>query len=167
MLSLPEKDILYLNTVAAKSGCVDMIDLEFFEASRPQKEIRRFQAMGVKVIASHHDFEATPDDCILHMLMDQMQQGGADVAKLAMMPQTMDDVIRLLKLTNDTKQKYPDLPLVTMSMGPMGVISRIAGEAFGSCITFGTDGQASAPGQLERKQLSQILDILHSAKEGE
>ena len=82
-----------------------MIDLEFFEATKPEKEIRRFQRMGVRVIASHHDFDETPDDRILRMLMEQMQQGGADVAKLAVMPKNADDVVRLLKLTNDIRQK--------------------------------------------------------------
>ena len=134
---MEEWKILKLNETAAKSGCADMIDLEFFEATKPEKEIRRFQRMGVRVIASHHDFDATPDDCILRMLMEQMQQGGADVAKLAVMPQSADDVVRLLKLTNDMKQKYPTLPVVTMSMGALGVVSRMAGEIFGSCITFG------------------------------
>ena len=98
------------------------------------------------MIASHHDFDATPDDRILRMLMEQMQQGGADVAKLAVMPQSADDVVRLLKLTNDMKQKYPTLPVVTMSMGALGVVSRMAGEIFGSCITFGAVGETSAPG---------------------
>ena len=112
---MEEWKILKLNETAAKSGCADMIDLEFFEATKPEKEIRRFQRMGVRVIASHHDFDATPDDRILRMLMEQMQQGGADVAKLAVMPQSADDVVRLLKLTNDMKQKYPTLPVVTMS----------------------------------------------------
>ena len=102
---MEEWKILKLNETAAKSGCADMIDLEFFEATKPEKEIRRFQRMGVRVIASHHDFDATPDDRILRMLMEQMQQGGADVAKLAVMPQSADDVVRLLKLTNDMKQK--------------------------------------------------------------
>lgn len=132
---MEEWKILKLNETAAKSGCADMIDLEFFEATKPEKEIRRFQRMGVRVIASHHDFDATPDDRILRMLMEQMQQGGADVAKLAVMPQSADDVVRLLKLTNDMKQKYPTLPVVTMSMGALGVVSRMAGEIFGSCIT--------------------------------
>ena len=65
--------ILKLNELAAKSGCADLIDLEFFEATKPEKEIRRFQRMGVRVIASHHDFDETPDDRILRMLMEQMQ----------------------------------------------------------------------------------------------
>ena len=158
---LPEKQILRLNEIAARSGCADLIDLEFFEAARPEKEIRRFQRMGARVIASHHDFHGTPDDRILRMLMEQMRQGGADVAKLAVMPQNTDDVLRLLKVTNDTKKRYPSLPLVTMSMGGAGVISRVAGEVFGSCITFGADGAVSAPGQMQADRLEMILDALH------
>lgn len=158
-----EKNILFLNEIAAKSGSIDLIDLEFFEATRPEREIRRFQRMGVRVIASHHDFRATPDERILQMLMDQMKQGGADIAKLAVMPNTADDVLRILKLTNDTKQRYPGLPVVTMSMGGLGVISRVAGEFFGSCITFGADGEVSAPGQMQMDVLEEVLDALHQS----
>ena len=158
---MEEWKILKLNETAAKSGCADLIDLEFFEATKPEKEIRRFQRMGVRIIASHHDFEETPDDRILHMLLEQMQQGGADVAKLAVMPQTPEDVVRLLKVTNDMKQKYPTLPVVTMSMGALGVVSRMAGEIFGSCITFGAVGEISAPGQIQANKLEDILEIIH------
>ncbi|MCD8323718.1 MAG: type I 3-dehydroquinate dehydratase [Clostridiales bacterium] len=164
--ALEEKKILYLNELAAKSGSIDLIDLEFFEATRPEREIRRFQKMGVRIIASHHDFHATPDDRILHMLMEQMKHGGADIAKLAVMPNSADDVLRLMKLTNDIKQKYPSLPLVTMSMGGLGVISRVCGETVGSCITFGADGQVSAPGQLQMETLADILDALHASRAG-
>ena len=162
---MEEWKILKLNELAAKSGCADLIDLEFFEATKPEKEIRRFQRMGVRVIASHHDFDETPDDRILRMLMEQMQQGGADVAKLAVMPKNADDVVRLLKLTNDIKQKYPTLPVVTMSMGALGVVSRMAGEIFGSCITFGAVGEISAPGQIPAGQLEHILQIIHKGLE--
>lgn len=158
---MEEWKILKLNETAAKSGCADLIDLEFFEATKPEKEIRRFQRMGVRIIASHHDFDETPDDRILHMLLEQMQQGGADVAKLAVMPQTPEDVVRLLKVTNDMKQKYPTLPVVTMSMGALGVVSRMAGEIFGSCITFGAVGETSAPGQIQANKLEDILEIIH------
>ena len=161
--ALEEKKIIYMNETAAKSGAVDMVDLEFFEAVKPLKGIRRLQGMGVRVIASHHDFDHTPDSRILRMLMDQMKEGGADIAKIAVMPQSADDVLRLLKLTVDTRKKYPDLPLVTMSMGSAGVISRICGETFGSCITFGADGAGSAPGQLQADDLAQILDTLHAS----
>ena len=52
-------------------------------------------------------------------------------------------------------------PLVTMSMGSLGVISRVAGEAFGSCITFGADGDVSAPGQMQADRLEMVLEALH------
>ncbi|MCD8232442.1 MAG: type I 3-dehydroquinate dehydratase [Clostridiales bacterium] len=161
--ALEEKKILYLNEIAAKSGSIDLIDLEFFEATKPEREIRRFQRMGVHIIASHHDFHATPDDRILHMLMEQMMHGGADIAKLAVMPNSVDDVLRVMRLTNDMKQKYPTLPVVTMSMGGLGVISRVCGETVGSCITFGADGAVSAPGQMQMDTLAGILDALHAS----
>ncbi len=93
--------------------------------------------------------------------MEQMKYVGADIAKLASMPNSVDDVLRMMRLTNDMKQKYPLLPIVTMSMGGLGVISRVAGEVFGSCITFGADGEGSAPGQMQMDDLGNILDALH------
>ena len=81
------------------------------------------------------------------------------------MPKNADDVVRLLKLTNDIRQKYPTLPVVTMSMGALGVVSRMAGEIFGSCITFGAVGEISAPGQIPAGQLKHILQIIHKGLE--
>ncbi len=159
---LAENDLFYLDEIAAKSGCIDMIDLEYFELSRPEREIRRLSQMGVRVIASHHDFFKTPQNAVLSMVMDQLAGSGADIAKLAVMPNSADDVIRLLDITDKTREKYPDVALLTISMGEQGVISRVAGETFGSCITFGADGEGSAPGQLQADTLESILDALHS-----
>ena len=58
-------------------------------------------------------------------------------------------------------EMYADRPMITMSMKKMGLISRIAGEITGSCMTFGTAGEASAPGQIDAEQLKQVLDLLH------
>lgn len=162
--ALSESEILHACEIAAKSGCIDMIDLEYFEREKPEREIRRLQQTGVRVIASHHDFRATPDDVILKKLMEQLLASGADIAKLAVMPQSPDDVIRLLRLTSDTKQTDPDCRIITIAMGDLGVISRVSGETFGSCVTFGADGEGSAPGQLQADTLAVILDALHSSK---
>jgi len=50
-----------------------------------------------------------------------------------------------------------------MSMAGTGVISRLAGEAFGSALTFGAATKASAPGQIPVNELKQVLDILHKS----
>ena len=161
--ALSAADIYDIHQVAAESDVVDFIDVEYFEAKNPQKEIAMLQEMGVYVIASHHDFEQTPDPEVIRMLLEQIRESGADVVKLAVMPQNMWDVLHLLEETNRFHENHPDHPLITMSMGAKGGISRVAGEFFGSCVTFGAGGQASAPGQLPVKQLEEILHILHQS----
>lgn len=150
-----------LHQVAAESKIVDFVDVEYFDVDNIDKEIRLLQKMGVRVITSHHDFEETPSGEIIAMLLEQMAQSGTDIVKLAVMPQTTEDVLCLLKETNAFHKKYPNQPLVTMSMGKLGVISRVSGETFGSCITFGAGKNASAPGQIPMMELQQILDTIN------
>lgn len=160
---LSAADIYDIHQVAAESDVVDFIDVEYFEAKNPRKEIAALQRMGTYVIASHHDFEQTPDPEVIRMLLEQIRESGADVVKLAVMPQNMQDVLHLLEETSHFHENHPDHPLITMSMGAKGGISRVSGEFFGSCVTFGAGGQASAPGQLPVKQLEEILHILHQS----
>ncbi|MGO4972424.1 type I 3-dehydroquinate dehydratase [[Clostridium] aminophilum] len=66
----------------------------------------------------------------------------------------------LLSATEEMKN-YADRPIITMSMSAAGVISRLCGGVFGSAMTFGTVGAASAPGQIPVKQLKESMKILH------
>ena len=90
-----------------------------------------------------------------------MQELGFDMTKIAVMPRKERDVLDLLDATLAMKETFGDRPFVTMSMGKIGIISRMTGECFGSSLTFGTAGAASAPGQIDAKELKQILHILH------
>lgn len=158
--SLTKDQIYDLHQVAAESKVVDFIDVEYFYTEDADEEIYTLQKMGTKVITSHHDFHETPSSDILFMLLEQMNHSNADIVKLAMMPNSVEDVLRLLEETNHFHQRYPKQPLITMSMGKLGVISRVAGETFGSCVTFGAGKNASAPGQVEMGKLRFILDVL-------
>lgn len=110
---------------------------------------------------SNHDFDKTPSFDEITGRLIGMKKLGADVAKLACMPNSAKDVLTLLSATEAVKSQYPDEPLITMSMGKLGTISRISGEIFGSALTFGSAKKASAPGQLEVTTLQQILRALH------
>ena len=151
-----------LYETAAKGGA-DLIDIEYFENEDDVLSIRVVKKSGARVIASHHDFRETPPLDEMRMRLEKMYEGGADIVKLAVMPKTPSDVLRLLSATSEIKEKYPSLPVVTMSMGKYGVISRVAGEVFGSCITFGSNARASAPGQMQMDKLSAVLEYLHEA----
>ena len=153
-----------LNKAVAESGYVDLIDVEIFAGEEVAREnIANIHAAGVAVVGSNHEFEKTPDKADLLYRLRKMQDMGADIPKIAVMPQSKADVITLLDATQEMYTKYADRPIITMSMGPAGVISRLSGEAFGSAMTFGAVGQVSAPGQIPVEQLRSALQILHTS----
>lgn len=158
--SLDSEKVYDLHQVAAESKVVDFIDVEYFYTEDADAEIYELQRMGTKVITSHHDFHETPSADVLFMLLEQMKHSNADIVKLALMPQSAEDVLRLLSETNHFHKRYPDQPLITMAMGKLGMVSRISGELFGSCVTFGAGKNASAPGQIEMAKLEEILKVL-------
>ena len=114
----------------------------------------------VSVILSNHDFTATPDESEMLRRLQHMEELGADIAKIAVMPQSAGDVLTLLSATHKASQSL-SCPVITMSMKGTGLISRLSGEVFGSCMTFGSVGEASAPGQIEAGRLKDILAIIH------
>jgi 3-dehydroquinate dehydratase-1 len=118
--------------------------------------IRRVHARGGRVILSAHDFQGTPNDEELASVFLRAYQLGGDVAKVAVMPQSPEDVLRLLAMTRRMSETLP-IPVVSMSMGSLGVMSRIFGGVFGSALTFATSAGESAPGQLPIKDLREIL----------
>ena len=117
-------------------------------------------AQGVPVIASSHDFEQTPPSQELLARIERMWASGADIAKIAVMPRSAQDVLRLLEVTQEAVRAQRG-PVVTMSMGRLGGVSRLAGETFGSAMTFGSAGSASAPGQIDARTLRAALSALH------
>ena len=153
-----------INIRAAQTGYVDMVDVEVFTGDEIVKKIiDGAHAAGVKVVASNHDFFKTPDKDDIVGRLRKMQDLGADIPKIAVMPQNKKDVLTLLAATEEMANEYADRPIITMSMAGTGVISRLAGEVFGSALTFGAAAKASAPGQMGVEDLKKVLTILHGA----
>ncbi|WP_426348157.1 type I 3-dehydroquinate dehydratase [Alloiococcus sp. CFN-8] len=153
-----------LNKSILSTGCVDLIDVEAFTGEEIVKDIiGEAQDNGVKVIASNHDFYKTPPKEEIIKRLRYMQDLGADICKIALMPENKRDTLTVLDATLEMCESYGDTPIITISMGGDGVISRLSGEIFGSAVTFGSLDKASAPGQIKVKELSQLLDILHNS----
>ena len=143
------------------TDCADLIDIEFFTAGADLSElIQDAHTAGVKVVCSSHDFHKTPPKVELVSRMTAMQQAGADLPKLAVMPQSRTDVLELLAATAEMADHHPESPVITMSMGALGAVSRLCGEAFGSAMTFANPGTASAPGQVGLDVVNAVLDSL-------
>ena len=150
------------NLLAAKSGLVDLIDVEFGAGEDALiHHIRELQGSSAKVVVSSHTFTHTPpQEELLHRLC-LMQKAGADIVKIAVMPNTPRDVMMLLSASEAFTHQHADTPVISISMGALGAISRIAGTVSGTAMTFGTVGAASAPGQLPAKTLAELLQALY------
>lgn len=161
---LSKQAYVQLNIEVAKSSFVDAVDVELFTGDEEVASIvNAAHQVGVKVIMSNHDFDKTPAYEEIISRLTAMQEKGADISKIAVMPTNKSDVLELLKATNDMCEKYADRPIITMSMAGTGVISRLCGEVFGSCLTFGAAKQASAPGQMGVHDLKEVLTVVHKS----
>ena len=154
-----------LNKEISKTGNVDLIDVELFTGDEVVTDIVDFaHDNNVKVVMSNHDFFKTPAKEEIVNRLCKMQELNADLPKIAVMPKTTTDVLTLLCATDEMVTKHAKTPIITMSMAGLGVVSRIAGETFGSALTFGAAKVASAPGQVEVNELYKVLKLMHESK---
>lgn len=149
-----------INREVLGMGLVDLIDVEFF--SHPQQRevlLPLAKTYGVYTVASNHDFQATPSEEEIVKRLCAMQDGGADIAKIAVMPVCRKDVLTLMRASAVMAEEKARVPIITMSMSGTGAVSRFASVLTGSCLTFGTAGAASAPGQIPVEDLKYLLDL--------
>lgn len=160
-LEIATKDYVRLLEEAIQSHAIDLVDVELSRGHNVMEElVACARENEVKVVGSCHDFHKTPPREDITATLCTMQRLGCDLAKYAVMPQKEEDVLTLLEATLTMKREHPETPVITMSMGPMGAISRICGERFGSAVSFGTAGPASAPGQLPATLLKQVFPLV-------
>lgn len=153
---------------AIKSGKIDLIDLEYrLDRDIISELMKLAHENDVKVILSNHDFEATPSANEMTSRMLEMKAMGADIAKIAVMPSNSEDVLALLTATENMKHVSNPIPVITVSMSSVGIISRIAGEIFGSAVTFAASGKGSAPGQIDADELDRNINTIHQSMLGD
>lgn len=152
-------DVDYGKTYQAylKNPFMDWLDVEMFRDQKVVSEIvQKAHQKKVLVVMSNHDFQKTPSQDEIENRLLKQDQMGADVLKIAVMPKSKQDVFTLMNATLKVSQQTTK-PLLTMSMGQLGTISRVATANMGGSYSFGMIGEASAPGQIDVTKLKQIL----------
>ncbi|EMB5604967.1 type I 3-dehydroquinate dehydratase [Acinetobacter baumannii] len=143
-----------------KNPFMDWLDVEMFRDQKVVSEIvQKAHQKKVLVVMSNHDFQKTPNQDEIEKRLLKQDQMGADVLKIAVMPKSKQDVFTLMNATLKVSQQTTK-PLLTMSMGQLGTISRVATANMGGSYSFGMIGQASAPGQIDVTKLKQILQTV-------
>lgn len=165
-LDISLEDYLTLNLQISESEYVQLIDVEMYMNPNGMNYlIELLKKNGKVVIGSHHRFDCTPSKEDMVEVLKNIEAAGADILKLAVMPKDNDDVEVLLQATNEAVCIRVNHPVVTMSMGALGVKSRICGEVYGSAMTFACVGEASAPGQMEINDLRNAMAQVHTIVE--
>ncbi len=140
-----------------KQPFMQLLDIEMFREQDSVKKLTQLaHQKNVLVIMSNHDFDKTPTQQEIEQRLLKQDQLGADVLKIAVMPKSKQDVMALMNATLNVSQ-HSQKPLLTMSMGRLGTISRIATANMGGSMSFGMIGEASASGQIDVVQLKELL----------
>jgi 3-dehydroquinate dehydratase-1 len=162
-IPLSEEQVVALICAVCASGLVQFVDFEMNNDPAHIAQVRAAaHAHGVSLLLSYHNFQSTPAHEVLCQHFTQAQTLGADVAKIAVMPERLEDVLAVLAATLESSQKL-DIPLVSMSMGGYGALTRLFGFAFGSAMSFVVGAAASAPGQVPMEDMQSVLAILQKS----
>jgi 3-dehydroquinate dehydratase I len=162
-IAIGEAQVVELYRSVCASGLVDLVDFEMDNDAAHVKAVRETSRLaGLPLVLSFHDFRATPSADALVQRFERAAAFDADVAKIAVMPQSLDDVLTLLAATSRASSSAT-IPLVSMAMGPLGAITRASGWLFGSAMTFAIGASGSAPGQMPIEDVRAAIDVLQRA----
>ena len=155
-----EGAIVELYEAACAEGIADLVDFEMSASRAGMAAVREASRRhGVGLVCSFHDFERTPPLAKLTAQFRRAEQLGGDVAKVSVMARGPEDALTLLAATQQASRALAPA-LIGVSMGPHGALSRIAGFAFGSALTFGVAAAGSAPGQMPIGELRAAIELL-------
>lgn len=163
-IALDDAGVVRLYDAVGAAGLVDFLD---FEMGNDADHVRQVQESarthGVRTIFSYHNFADTPGEDFLVQRFLQAEKLGADVAKVAVMPRERMDVLRLLAATARAEAQAR-IPLISMSMGPLGAVTRMIGGVFGSSLSFAVGAASSAPGQIPIADLKTVYEVIRRAR---
>lgn len=143
-----------IQTLLSLIHLADAVDIELCAPER-DAVVEKARTEGKTVIISTHDFQNTPEPDVMAGIIKESFEAGADIAKLAVMPQTLPDVLNLLEVTLHSGGK-----VCTIAMGNIGRHSRAVAPIYGSVMTYGYVDKPAAPGQLRVDELKSILKLL-------
>jgi|Deesub1362B_J571_1020462.scaffolds.fasta_scaffold00289_12 3-dehydroquinate dehydratase-1 len=152
MVKLSNKERLFLFQKVIPLA--ELIDIEMLsEIFNQVREIVKNERKTL--IASFHDFSGTPELDKMEALYMKASSEGADIVKIAVMADKVEDLKRMTQFTLNHAQR-----VVTLCMGKMSLISRIFFPFIGSLFTFGAVGEPKAPGQVSVIKLRQYINNL-------
>lgn len=144
-----ERDRIELLLQAAPYA--DLVDIELLAPLRDEFMAR----VNKPVIVSYHDFQGMPDMEEMAVILENMKNAGASLAKIAVTPKSLKDNLRILGVLLDA-----DMPVSMIAMGDIGRHLRAVAPLYGSALTYGFVAKSTAPGQMSLAELCLAKKLL-------
>ena len=134
----------------------DIVDIEL--GTRNLGEAMELLRKRAKCLLSLHELEGTPPLDKMREVVQRELEAGADICKVVTTAQSFEDNITVLKLITE----FPETRVVSLAMGPLGLVSRILCPLVGGDFTYASieKGKESAPGQITVNDLRQIYEMM-------
>ena len=132
--------------------CAPLVDYVDIELQSDDKYIKEIHDTGVTTIVSYHDFNKTPEINEIMYIVEKEQKLG-DIAKVAFMPQDLDDTLKILAILSHCEDT------IAISMSDIGSYTRVMASKFNSPITFAAGRDVTAPGQIDIETMKSLLNM--------
>jgi 3-dehydroquinate dehydratase I len=136
---------------------VDLVDIELSSKSILSRVLKQAKKFKVKTILSFHDFKKTPSRNKLEKIFFDCKKKHADFIKIAVMARSWKDMHQMLLFTLNHQSD----PIITLSMGQKGALSRIYFPSAGSRWTYTYATEATAPGQWNLKEMLPLFEKVY------
>ena len=153
-IDLSDEEYVALIKEVAEFYQPDYIDFEYFSHKGKFDDMLDFP----NLVLSYHNFEETPENMM--EILSELTSLTPKVVKVSVMAHNEQDVLDLMNYTRGFKTLNPEQDFVTISMGKIGKISRIAADLTGSSWSFASQEEPSAPGQISLSNMKKIQEIL-------
>lgn len=132
--------------------CAPLVDYVDIELQSDDKYIKQIHDTGVTTIVSYHDFHKTPEINEIMYIVEKEQKLG-DIAKVAFMPNDLDDTLKILAILSHCENT------IAISMSDLGSYTRVMASKFDSPITFAAGTDVTAPGQINIETMKSLLNM--------
>lgn len=132
--------------------CAPLVDYVDIELQSDDRYIKQIHDTGVTTIVSYHDFHKTPEINEIMYIVEKEQKLG-DIAKVAFMPNDLDDTLKILAILSHCENT------IAISMSDLGSYTRVMSFKFDSPITFAAGRDVTAPGQIDIETMKSLLNM--------
>ncbi|HFI0468003.1 TPA: type I 3-dehydroquinate dehydratase [Streptococcus suis] len=155
-LDLEDQEYVDLIKEVAAIYQPDYIDFEYYSYQSVFDQMLEFP----NLVLSYHNFDETPANYM--EIMSELTSLSPAVVKMAVLANSEQDVLDVMNYTRGFKTLNAEQTFATIAMGELGKITRIAGVITGSCWTFASLDEVSAPGQMSLANTRKFLEILEN-----